>query len=101
MGDDDLACILNLGMDGCSTRARYPGELGNYASVAAWYEAEGAALLTPFADVSQLADEHAPFTAYLVYHEVVLGSSSGGNTYLMPLSNLTRAQAAVLILRAM
>jgi hypothetical protein len=76
------------------------GELGSYDSLAAWYAAEGAAIFAPFADVSQLAYVHAPFTAYLVYHEVVFGSSIGGSTYLMPLSNLTRAQAAALIVRA-
>ncbi len=75
------------------------GDLGSYASVAEWYVAEGAAVLAPFADASQLAPVHAPFTAYLVYHEVVLGSSSGGSTYLTPLSELTRAQAAVMVVR--
>ncbi len=75
------------------------GELGSYNSLADWYAAEGAETLAPFADVSQLAKVHAPFTAYLVYHEVVYGSSNGDSIYLMPLSNLTRAQAAVLIVR--
>ncbi len=75
------------------------GECGSYASVAEWFVAEGAALLVSFADASQLAPVHAPFTAYLVYHGVVLGSSSGGSAYLTPLSELTRAQAAVLVVR--
>ncbi len=71
------------------------GALGTYPSVAAWYAAEGAAVLAPFADDDQLATVHAPFTAYLVYRGVVEGS--GG--FLNPLSNVTRAQAAVLVVR--
>ncbi|MFH0916227.1 MAG: InlB B-repeat-containing protein, partial [bacterium] len=82
-----------------ASKGSIEGELGSYASVEAWYAAEGTAVLAAFADASQLYTVHAPSTAYLVYHGVVWGSSSGGNSYLTPLSNLTRAQAAVLIAR--
>ena len=75
------------------------GDLGRYPTLAAWYAAEGAGILAPFADASQLALVHAPFTAYLIYHEVVWGSSSGVNIYLRPAAYLSRAQAAALILR--
>ncbi len=71
------------------------GESGSYPSVAAWYMEEGASVLAPFADASEVGPVHAPYSAYLVYHGVVLGDG----IHLMPLSNLTRAQAAVLIVR--
>ncbi len=75
------------------------GDHGNYGSLAAWYAAEGAALLLPFADRGSLAAVHAPATAYLVYHDVLQGSARAGGLYLDPVSSLTRAQAVVLILR--
>ena len=75
------------------------GDLARYPTLAAWYAAEGAGLLASFADAHELASTHAPFTAYLIYHDVVWGSSSGGNSYLKPVAYLSRAQAAALILR--
>jgi hypothetical protein len=75
------------------------GELGSYASVDRWFAAEGAGLLASFADASQLAAVHAPYTAYLLYHGIVLGGSSQGIQLLTPLADLTRAQAAVLVVR--
>ena len=75
------------------------GSRATYPTLADWYAAEGAAVLAPFADRSLLAAVHAPQTAYLVYHQVVQGSVGGTGLHLMPLSNLTRAQAAVMIVR--
>jgi hypothetical protein len=74
------------------------GDHGSYASLAAWYAAEGAALLLPFVDRGSLASVHAPATAYLVYRHVVQGGGTGG-LYLQPVTSLTRAQAVVMILR--
>ncbi len=82
------------------TSGHVQGALGAYASLEAWFAAEGAAVLAPFADTSRLAAVHAPQTAYLVYHQVIQGNPSGGGLYLMPLSELTRAQAAVMMIRA-
>ena len=42
---------------------------------------------------------HRATTAYLVNQDVVAGSTQGSLTYLFPQSNLTRAQAAALIIR--
>jgi len=82
------------------TSGHVQGALGAYASLEAWYAAEGDAVLAPFADSSRLAAVHAPQTAYLVYQQVIQGSPSGGGLYLMPLAELTRAQAAVMMIRA-
>ncbi len=54
------------------------GELGNYPTLAAWYAAEGAAVLAPFADAAQVNPVHVPFTAYLVYRGVVQGTTQNG-----------------------
>ncbi len=75
------------------------GELGSYTSVEQWYETEGVSLLAPFADAGRVFTVHAPYTAYLLYHEVIWGSLSEGQCLLDPLSDLTRAQAAVLVVR--
>ena len=75
------------------------GEEGTYLTVTEWYLAEGRDQLTRFADANKVAAEHAPGTAYLVYHDVVEGSFSGGSYYLQPGTTLTRAQAVALILR--
>ena len=75
------------------------GSAGFYASLAAWYAAEGEGVLSGFADRLSIQPVHRPATAYLVMRGVVLGSHSGAATYLMPLSELTRAQAVTMILR--
>lgn len=72
------------------------GAQGTYASLAAWFAAEGQAVLAPFTDAAKLATVHAPYTAYLIYHQVIMGS----NSTLNPLANLTRAQAAAMVYRA-
>ena len=76
------------------------GTDGLYVSLAAWYAAEGEDVLRPFADQAQVEPVHRSAMGYLVMRGVVLGSSSGENTYLTPLSELTRAQALAMILRA-
>jgi len=77
------------------------GDRGIYLSLGDWFAAEGADILYAFADADSLAPDHAPGTAYLVFHHVVQGSSGQGGIYLAPTSDLTRAQAAALVLRVM
>ncbi|MCL5734933.1 MAG: IPT/TIG domain-containing protein [Actinobacteria bacterium] len=80
-------------------RGHIAGALDNYASLSAWYTAEGAALLAQYADNTSVATVHKQYTAYLTARDVVQGSPSGGSVYLRPGSNLTRAQAVAMILR--
>ncbi len=75
------------------------GEDALYPLVSDWYQAEGRYLLAAFADGGKVASAHAPGTAYLIYHDVVEGSFSGGQYYLQPATSLNRAQAAAMILR--
>ena len=88
LSDDEIAEIGGI-----------QGADGFYTSLATWFAAEGAEVLAGFADEGQISPVHRPETAYLVMRDVVLGSSSGGATYLKPLSELTRAQAVTMILR--
>lgn len=76
------------------------GVSGRYDSLDGWYAAEGADLLTVFADRVSLGPDGAPRTAYLVLKEVVRGSSRGGSLYLDPAAKVTRGQAVALVLRA-
>jgi hypothetical protein len=71
------------------------GTVGNYPTLAAWYLAEGDFYLGAYSDSSQVAVAHRPATAYLIYHEVVLGS----NGHLDPKGYLSRAQAVAMVLR--
>jgi len=71
------------------------GELGTYGTVAEWYAVEGGDALARFSDVEEIATVHKPYSAYLAYMGVVKGT--GGRLY--PMSTITRAQAAVLIVR--
>jgi len=71
------------------------GDLGTYGTVAEWYAAEGADVLARFSDADEVAAVHKPYSAYLAYLGVVKGT--GGR--LDPMSSVTRAQAAVLIVR--
>jgi hypothetical protein len=71
------------------------GDLDTYRTLAEWYAAEGAHALAPFSDADQIATVHKPYAAYLAY----LGIVKGSNGRLSPLSTITRAQAAVLIVR--
>lgn len=77
------------------------GAQATYDSLAAWYAAEGAAVLAGFSDAASVAEVHRATTAYLVMRGVVMGASSGGMTTLQPLSDISRAQAAVMVLRAL
>jgi len=90
---------LFLSQKELSLRGHVAGDEDNYASLSAWYLAEGTEILAEFADASSVSSVHAPSTAYLAFHGVVQGSSRGGGVYLDPGSNLTRAQAVALILR--
>jgi hypothetical protein len=65
------------------------------ASLQLWYQAQGSFYLNGFLDAASVAPDHRATTAYLVFHGIVQGS----NGRLNPLSTLTRAQAAVMVLR--
>jgi S-layer homology domain len=75
------------------------GVVRNYLTLEQWYSLEGEFYLGFFTDQAQVATAHRATTAYLVNQGVVVGSTQGGQTYLYPQSNLTRAQAAALIIR--
>ena len=90
---------LFLSQKELSLRGHIAGNQGNYASLSAWYAAEGATALASFADRASLATVHAPATAYLASHAVVQGSARSGGVYLDPGSSLGRSQAVALILR--
>lgn len=71
-----------------------------YPTLASWYAVWGEFYLGKpsmpvYPDMAELAEVHRAATAYLVYHGVVKGS--GGK--LLPTTTLTRAQAAVMVLR--
>ncbi|MHB0980013.1 MAG: S-layer homology domain-containing protein [Thermoleophilia bacterium] len=78
-----------------STSGFIRGVVRTYPTLAAWYAAEGIFYLAGYSDQGGVLEQHRPGTAYLVYREVVKGS--GGK--LNPGSPLSRAQAAVLVLR--
>jgi hypothetical protein len=80
-------------------RGHIAGKTANYPTLNTWYLAEGATILTQFADANRVASVHAPATAYLVYRAIVQGSYNNGWLYLGPGLDLTRAQAVALILR--
>jgi S-layer homology domain len=84
--------LEEMALDG---RGYIEGDLDTYDTVAEWYAAEGADALAPFSDADQIAAVHKPYAAYLAY----LGMVKGSNGRLSPLSTITRAQAAVLIVR--
>lgn len=76
------------------------GKLATYASLAAWYKAEGGSIIQYYKDKGSLPESAAPAVAYLAYHKVVQGSARSGRLYLDSTSILTRAQAVAFILRA-
>jgi len=67
----------------------------HYGTLAAWYAAEGADALQVFNDQGSIALAHRQGVAYLA----ALGASKGSNGMFLPLSSLTRGQAAALIVR--
>lgn len=73
------------------------GELGTYPTLQNWYQYEGEFYLGAYLDSNQIELIHKPTTAYLVYHEVVVGS----NQRLNPTGTLTRAQAVAMVLRTL
>ncbi|MBC7294005.1 MAG: FAD-dependent oxidoreductase [Thermoleophilia bacterium] len=76
------------------------GAKGVYPTVDAWFRAEGRQLLTPFADARLVAAVHQPYVAYLLFHKIVQGETTSTGKYLSPNKYITRAQTAVLIVRA-
>jgi DNA-binding beta-propeller fold protein YncE len=90
---------LWLSQEEISVLGSLQGAHGYYASLVDWYAAEGEDVLEDFADQDRVALVHRPATAYLIMRGVVLGLSSGDDTYLNPDSELTRAQAVAMILR--
>ncbi len=81
-------------------RGHIQGSNGQYPTLAAWFAAEGAAVLDDFADVGDVAAVHRPGSAYLAFRAVVLGRPAGMLTYLDPTASITRAQAVAMIVRA-
>ena len=73
------------------------GEEGarEYPSLEAWYTTEGGWFLPLYADSGHVLAAHAPGTAYLIFREVLKGSHGK----LEPGANLSRAQAATMVLR--
>ena len=81
------------------SRGGIQGTAGSYATLLAWFAAEGESYLAQFSDSSDLFDVHRPTTAYLVYKGVVSGSTAGGQKYLNPLASVIRAQAVAMVAR--
>jgi hypothetical protein len=75
------------------------GTQGTYASLRAWFTAEGAVCLAAFADAGLLSQAHRITTAYLVCRGVIIGGASGSSSLLTPTVSVNRAQAVALILR--
>jgi hypothetical protein len=69
----------------------------HYASFDAWYAGEGAGQLASFTDSSSISSKMRPWVAYLSARGIAKGTDGRFN----PGSNITRAQAAVLILRTL
>ena len=69
----------------------------HYATFDAWYAGEGATELATFTDSSSIGSKMRPWVAYLAARDIAKGSDGRFN----PGSNITRAQAAVLILRTL
>jgi branched-chain amino acid transport system substrate-binding protein len=90
---------LYLCQNELSLAGRIQGDSATYDTLGAWYAAEGATVLAPFADRTSIAPVHAPVTAYLVHRGVAEGGARAGGLYLNPEANLTRAQAVTMILR--
>ena len=68
----------------------------HYASLDAWYQAEGEQQLAVFADQARIATVHRPGVAYLAMHAIALGS----NGSFVPLNMVTQIQSSNLVQRA-
>ena len=73
----------------------------SFPTLDAWSRAEGLFWLGAFSDLGGLAATHRPTSGYLVYHQIVKGSLSGGKFWLYPTASLNRAQAVTLVLRTL
>ena len=91
---------LNLAQEEIEGRGGILGSTGQYATLAAWFAAEGETILSGFQDAGSVAAVHRPATAYLILRGVILGRSVGQLKYLDPMASLTRAQAVAMIVRA-
>lgn len=74
------------------------GADGTHDTLDAWFAAERAAILVPFADAGGLYQEHKATTAYLVFKGVIQGAEREGLRYLDPLTSLR--SAVTMIVRA-
>ena len=81
-------------------RGAIQGSTAQYATLDAWFAAEGQEYLARFVDSSELYRDHEATSAYLVFRGVIQGVERGGLRYLDPLKSLTRAQAVAMIVRA-
>ena len=72
------------------------GEHATYATLAGWFEAEGAEQLAAFGDSLSISAVHRAGVAYLAMHGIALGS----NGWFNPLSSVTVGQCVAFISRA-
>jgi hypothetical protein len=72
------------------------GEHATYATLAGWFEAEGAEQLAAFGDSLSISAVHRAGVAYLAMHGIALGS----NGWFNPLSSVTVGQCVSFISRA-
>jgi hypothetical protein len=78
------------------TKGYITGTHGTYATLAGWFEAEGAEQLASFADGLSIAAVHRMGVAYLAMHGIALGS----NGWFNPLSSVTVGQCVSFIARS-
>ncbi len=83
-----------------AVRGGLAGSTGaSYASLRAWYEAEGRPYLREFDDAGDISAAHEVSAAYLAARGVLAGSHTGTSSYLRPTVSINRAQAVALVLR--
>jgi hypothetical protein len=92
-----VATILARYLSAMELRARgyITGERGTYATLAGWFEAEGAEQLARFGDSLSISSVHRTGVAYLAMHDIALGS----NGWFNPLSLVTVGQSVSFIAR--
>ena len=96
----NVAAILGrwLSQAELDSRGYLAGTAGaHHASIEAWFAAEGASQLAGFTDGSSIGSNMRTWVAYLAARGIAKGSDGRFN----PAANITRAQAAVLILRTL
>ena len=75
------------------------GTTGTYATLRAWFTAEGEPYLSVFTDAGGVSAAHQISSAYLTARGVLSGSGSGTASQLRPTAAINRAQAVALVVR--